>query len=62
MTDERPSSTPNKKIDLALKRLMRGLDKKPPEIAVKILAAAIAWEKVKAKVSEDTGDFNPENL
>ena len=55
-------SSPNKRIDKALNSLMKGIDAQPPDIAVKILAAAISWEKVKAKIQETEGDFDPEAL
>lgn len=51
-----------KGIDKALNALMKNVDKVTPEIAVKILATAIAWEKVKAKINESNDDFDPDNL
>lgn len=56
------NESPNKQIDSAIKKLMKDIEEKPPEVAVKILAAAISWEKVKAKISESDADFNPDNL
>lgn len=55
-------NSPNKRIDKAINALMKDVETKAPEVAVKILVAAITWEKVKAKINEDDGEFNPENL
>jgi hypothetical protein len=41
---------------------MKDVEKQTPDIAVKIIAAAISWEKVKAKIKEEEGDFDPEAL
>jgi hypothetical protein len=41
---------------------MRKVDDVPPDVAVKILATAIAWEKVKAKIEESANEFDPDNL
>jgi hypothetical protein len=49
-------------IDKALNALMKKVDDLAPEVAVKVLATAIAWEKVKAKIAETEGDFDPDNL
>lgn len=54
--------SPNTRIDTALKRLMAAVEDQPPDVAVKIIAAAISWEKVKAKIQEDEGEFNADNL
>lgn len=51
-----------KAIEYALNTLMNKVDELPPDTAVKILASAIAWEKVKAKIAEGDNDFDPDNL
>jgi hypothetical protein len=60
MKDERGS--PNRRIDIALNSLMKDVEKQPPDVAVKIIAAAISWERTKAKIKEEEGDFDPEAL
>lgn len=62
MTKPSDNKSPNNRIDSALNKLMANVDEQPPDVAVKIIAAAISWEKVKAKITEDQGDFDPENL
>jgi hypothetical protein len=59
--DETPKSA-NGKIDKALNALMRKLPDMAPDVAVKVIATAISWEKVKHRISEDAGEFNPDNL
>lgn len=51
-----------KAIARGLNLLLRKVEDLPPEIAVKVLATAIAWEKVKAKIEETDGGFDPDNL
>ena len=49
-------------INKALNALMRKVEDVPPEVAVKIVATAIAWEKVKSKIEEAANEFDPDNL
>ncbi|MBA0085093.1 MAG: hypothetical protein HRJ53_08860 [Acidobacteria bacterium Pan2503] len=49
-------------IQKALNTLMRKVDDVTPEVAVKIVAAAIAWEKVKARIESDANEFDPDQL
>lgn len=51
-----------RRIDSALNKLMKNVNELSPEVAVKVLATAIAWEKVKAKIAETESDFDPDNL
>lgn len=60
MNDENES--PNKRIDKAINALMKKANDAAPDVAVKIVMAAITWEKVKAKINEDSDEFNPDNL
>lgn len=55
-------NSPNRKIDKAINALMKGVEDLPPDVAVKIVMAAITWEKVKAKINEDDSGFDPESL
>lgn len=52
----------NTKIDRALNALMKKVDDLSPDVAVKVLATAIAWEKAKAKIAESENEFDPDNL
>jgi deoxyadenosine/deoxycytidine kinase len=61
VNDEAPKRS-NGKIDKALNALMKKLPEMPPDVAVKVIATAISWEKVKHRISEDAGEFNPDNL
>lgn len=54
--------SPNRKIDKAINALMKEVESLPPDVAVKIIATAINWEKVKAKITEADSDFDPGNL
>ena len=56
------AESPNKRIDKAINALMRKANDSPPDIAVKIVMAAITWEKVKAKINEDANEFDPDSL
>ena len=62
MDDEVRKVRGNSKIDKALNALMKKADDLAPDVAVKVIMAAIAWEKVKAKIAEDANDFDPDNL
>ena len=48
-------------ISKALNVLMKKVDEVSPDIAVKIIATAIAWEKVKSKIEEASNEFDPDN-
>jgi hypothetical protein len=54
--------SPNKAIDKAIRKLMRGIDRKEDDVAVKILNSAITWEKVKYALREKAPDFDPDAL
>ena len=55
-------ASPNSRIDKALNALMKNVETQPPDVAVKIITAAINWEKVKARINEADGDFDPQAL
>lgn len=58
----------NIKIDTALDKLMARIDdadekkRLPPDTAIKVLNAAIAWEKVKSGKMDGEAPFNPDSL
>jgi hypothetical protein len=60
--------TPNADIDKAIKTMMRKLESEdpnagvPPDVAVKIINTAIAWEKVKHHIRDDPDNFNPDDM
>lgn len=54
--------SPNATIDEALSGLMERVPSLEPDVAVKVINSAIAWEKVKAKIQENDADFDPDNL
>ena len=59
--------TPNPDIDNALADLMKRLKRTgdeaiAPDTAVKIINAAVAWEKVKYQIKDATNGFNPDDL
>jgi hypothetical protein len=61
------SESPNADIDTAIKDMMGRLKAKgdgavPPDVAVKILNTAIAWEKVKHHIKDQESPFNPDDL
>ena len=63
MTESRAvADSPNKEIDKAIKSLMKDIEGKPPDIAVKIINSAIAWEKVKANIKDTEDSFDPDNI
>jgi hypothetical protein len=52
----------NPAIDKALGTLMDKIDDQPPDVAVKILAQAISWEKVKHGARGDGQELDPDSL
>jgi hypothetical protein len=54
--------SPNKDIDKAIKKLMNKIDDQPPEIAVKIINSAVAWEKTKYRIIDAQEVFDPDAL
>ena len=57
----------NKDIDQALKAMLKRVkdgsdDAYPPDVAVKIILAAIQWEKVKNQITGYDDDFRPGDL
>ncbi|HEX8784130.1 MAG TPA: hypothetical protein VF764_12200 [Steroidobacteraceae bacterium] len=54
--------SPNAGIDKAIKALMKDLETHPVDMRVKIITTAINWEKVKARINEQDGDFDPQAL
>lgn len=62
-----PPESPSPEIDDAIKTMMRrlkktGEDALPPDIAVKVINTAIAWEKVKHHIKDEVNPFDPDNL
>lgn len=63
----RPES-PNTSLDEAIKGMMaklkpkKGQEELPPDIAVKILNTAIAWEKAKAQIVDKSTPFDPDTF
>ena len=61
-------NAPNPDIDAAIKSLMNKVkagkpeDGVPPDVAVKIINTAIAWEKVKHHIQDEREPFNPDDL
>lgn len=59
--------SPNAAIDKAIKALMtsmknkEGKDAMPPDVMVKIINTAIAWEKVKHQI-KDEEEFDPASI
>lgn len=56
------NESPNSAIDKAIKALMKEIDDKPPDVAVKIINSAIAWEKVKHNIKDASEEFDPDAL
>jgi hypothetical protein len=58
--------SPNKDIDLAIKKLLaRANDSDKPEptdVVVKVITAAIAWEKVKHGILDKDETFDPDQM
>jgi hypothetical protein len=59
------SDSPNADIDKAISALMKQVKAKgenslPPETAVKVINAAINWEKVKHGIKDKDADFDPD--
>ena len=66
-TKSKATPTPNKAIDDAIKAMMdkvkgKGEDSVPPDVAVKIINTAIAWEKAKHQIADAVDPFNPDDL
>jgi len=66
MRRARPArASPNENIDAILDALMAQIRADPrgtpPEVSVKIVTAAISWEKVKASIlADESEDFDPD--
>jgi hypothetical protein len=58
MADE----SPNRTIDKLLKDLMKKAADQPIDVAVKVIAQAISWERVKHKINDDADEFDPDKL
>ena len=54
--------SPNRRIDIAINKLMGDVGSMAPDVAVKVIATAISWEKVKAKINEGDSEFDAANL
>lgn len=50
--------SPNIKIDDALEALMKKIKDEPTDMAVKVVNAAISWEKVKHAIENKDEDFD----
>lgn len=65
----RKNGVPNPAIDKAIAALMKRIELKedgslpvPEDVAVKILAQAINWERVKHRIQDDPAGYSPDNL
>jgi len=52
----------NRLLDKKLKDLLKTVDTNNVELSCKVIAQAIAWEKVKHRITGDDGEFQPDNL
>jgi hypothetical protein len=57
-----PEDTPNPRIDEAIDTLMAKVGSEPADIAVKIIAQAISWEKVKHSIKDEGEGFDPDDI
>ena len=66
-----PRTSPNPAIDIAIEKLMKRLEPErvngvrtevPLDMAVKVIQAAIAWEKVKNALDEKGSEFDPDDI
>lgn len=56
-------ATPNPSIDKAIKKMMDRIDDNTPlETAVKVITAAVNWEKVKAGLDVDATPYDPDSF
>jgi len=65
MTTKKVDKSPNPAIDDAIKTMMAKLKKGgdegvPPDVAVKIINTAIAWEKAKHQIVDAENPFDPD--
>jgi len=61
------NKSPNSNIDDAIETMMKkikakGDDAMPPDVIVKIINTAIAWEKAKHQIVDAENPFNPDDL
>lgn len=73
MTKPKPE-TPNQKIESAISMMLRRIKEKknpttgekdlaiPDDVAVKIIAQAVSWEKVKHHIKDEGSGFDPADL
>ena len=68
MATKKPLETPNSKIDKAINALLdkaNSTDENAvlaPEVAIKAINTAIAWEKVKHHIRDDDGSFDLDSI
>lgn len=64
MATEKSKDSPNSDIDKAIKELMGKIkaDGVPPDVAVKIVNTAIAWEKAKHGIKDKENGFDPDSI
>lgn len=54
--------TPNEDIDRAVEKILKKANDAEPDVAVKIINTAIAWEKVKHGIMGKDDEFDPADL
>jgi hypothetical protein len=57
-----PNESPNKDIDTRLKKMLKDCEGQPLDVQVKVMNAAINWEKAKNGITEKEDGFDPDNL
>jgi hypothetical protein len=54
--------SPNKAIDLAIKKLLKDMEGQPIDVQVKVVNSAVNWEKCKHAILDKDAEFDPDSL
>jgi hypothetical protein len=62
MDDYNPDDSPNKALDVRIKKMLKKCEDEPLDVQVKVINAAISWEKVKHGINGKAEEFDPDQI
>ena len=57
-----PPESPNKALDTRIKKMLKACEDEPLDVQVKVINAAISWEKVKFGINGKDDTFDPDQI
>jgi hypothetical protein len=60
--DTKESESPSKELDNRIKKLLKECEGQPVDVQVKVVNAAISWQKVKHGITDKEDTFDPDTL